>query len=394
MKPSVAVLLGATLALFAAGTLLGLSRPTLAQDEEPEGAPTITLLSPDPVIAGDYTMQVRVENFDLLAAGEANDGSGQIFYALNKQGTIWLPCSGYCAGGQDFRTTNTTFTFHDLKVGDRIAAVLVRTDGTQLSPSVELSRTAVNTLTPRGGPRLSFDGTLPNPLVPNAGDFTARVIVGNVSLVPPGSGEPNDRSHGHLRYTLNGQPCIEACANGQEPETIETTFTFHDLFPGDQVGVELLNNDGRQWDPPIAARLTVATPVLQLKSLQPVAGSTDFEVRVVSFTLVKPTSPARENNAGAGHIHYLIQREGENGFSHAPGLYATANTRFHFDDLEAGDIIAAELVNHDHSSLTPPVRVTYTVLPKDEDFAAPGPGPLLAVGLLLAAAVAGRKLRA
>lgn len=385
MKPALAVV-ALAVAVLALPALL----PVGAHGDE-HGPPKMTLLSPDP-IAGDYTMVLRVEQFTLTDNRTDKDPDvGHLFYALNQDGFRWLPCEAICSGGAPHETTNTTFTFHGVKAGDKVAALLVNANGTITRKIIWREVRNINDI--EAGPELAIDGTLPNPGVPNPGTYTMKVVPLNVRLVRPGSGEPNDRHSGHLLYLHNGQPCQDACSGGAEAAADATTFTFHDLALRDTVGVQLLNNDGTPFEPRAMAVLTVASPVLRILSAQAQEGEDSvLRVQVSSFTVSEPTDPLRANNAGAGHIHYKIKPTGEDDFRPAPGPYATGATSFQFKDLKEGDVVAAELVNHDHSSLDPPVVATQTVLPPaTQDPFAPGVGPILALGLLAAAMVARRR---
>ena len=78
-------------------------------------------------------------------------------------------------------------------------------------------------------------------------------------------------------------------------------------------------------------------------------GQFDMVVSVSSFDLRPvPTSPGVV--AGQGHIHYLVDGKP------AEGDYATAAKNFTFKGLATGNrTLRAELVNNDHTSLSPPV---------------------------------------
>lgn len=364
------------------------------------GAPPDISLQSAPPLAGDYTMVVRVDGVKLASPGSADNTTGHLFYGLNgapcDKGCAtgmpykyFAPCNGTCSNGAPYITANTTFTYHDLKPGDIISASLLHNDGSDFKPAlfVDVQVKNVNQASP--GPQIVIDGRAPHPGTPNAGTYTMSVILVDVAMVAPGDATVNDRGQGHLRYLLNGQACVDDCAAGADAETAETTFTFHDLKVGNIVGVELLNNDGKPFYPAVQQRQVVAVPVLQMLSDTPHADKATVTVLVKSFTLVPPTSPVSANNAGAGHIHYLIKHKGDAEFKPAPGDYATASTSFSFANLAEGDTVAAELVNNDHSSLSPKVIQSQEVLAgPQKDPLAPGVGPILAFVILGAAFVA------
>jgi hypothetical protein len=152
---------------------------------------------------------------------------------------------------------------------------------------------------------------------------------------------------------------------------------------------------------PVAGLLLLATAVnaasLTINSAAPSAGSYTMKVDVSGFSL-KPlgTTP---NAANQGHIHYLVKLAGTTEFKDACSAgratcaaatdYATPNTSFTFKDLKAGDIVAARLVNNDHSNLSPDVLQQQTV--KASAKSSPGAGILLVAAALAVAAFARRK---
>jgi MYXO-CTERM domain-containing protein len=90
-----------------------------------------------------------------------------------------------------------------------------------------------------------------------------------------------------------------------------------------------------------AASIRIASGAVQ-------PGDHTLRVEVGDFRLA-PVSGNPTNRAGEGHIHYLLNGKA------APGDYATPQTSFTFTGLKAGDEVGAELVNNDHTSLTPRV---------------------------------------
>lgn len=166
---------------------------------------------------------------------------------------------------------------------------------------------------------------------------------------------------------------------------------------------------------------SVATPNITILSPANNATGSSFNmvVSVANFELKPvPTTPGKV--AGQGHIHYLV--DGKN----PEGEYATHQRNYTFSDLAPGNhTLRAELVNHDHTPLDPPVfaeiRVTATAddptnptsptrttptrttgttptgaTPNgddDEENGIPGPSPLLLVALLGASALALRRAR-
>ncbi len=351
------------------------------------GHAEIVLLSEDP-IAGTYTMNVRVVDFTLSSDfSDPDEDTGHLAYGINGR-----PCSGPCSGGANWETTDTSFTFMDLKTGDVIQVVLVLGNGTNLDPLVYIQRTVRNVIEPSQRPSLAVNGAAPHPAAPNPGTYTMEIVPARVTLVQPGVAE-NDRTQGHLRYILNGQACTGDCSNNADSETTSTTFTFYGLTAGDLIGAELLHNDGTPFAPAVRTLQAVANPTLQILTQGPREGDYTMDVLVKSFTLLGSAS-AGPNNAGAGHIHYTIKHKDTAEFVPAAGNSDTSSTRFEFKDVSEGDTIAAELVSNDHAILSPRVFATQVAAAgEQQDPLAPGVGPLLMV-VLLGAALLARSRRA
>lgn len=143
-------------------------------------------------------------------------------------------------------------------------------------------------------------------------------------------------------------------------------------------------------------------------------------VAIAEFDL-KPVGTTPGKAAGQGHIHYLVDGKP------AEGDYATPNKNFTFRNLAAGEhTLRAELVNNDHTPLSPPIFAevkvkatgakttptspttptgstpigapvgatpTPTPAADDEKSLLPGPHPALVLGLLGAAALVARRRR-
>lgn len=103
------------------------------------------------------------------------------------------------------------------------------------------------------------------------------------------------------------------------------------------------------------------------------AGTYPMTVEVGDFRLA-PVSATPANRAGEGHIHYLINGQP------APGDYATNAKSFTFNNLKNGDEVGAELVNNDHSALSPKTIATSKV-----GAGVPGFEPLVLLGALAVA---------
>ena len=104
-------------------------------------AHSVTITSGD-AKAGDYTMSVTVDKFKLVpfeGKGPVK-GEGHIHYLINDK-----------AAPGDYATTATTFTFKDVKAGDKLSAELVLSDhtssGTDANGNLNGGRVLTNLVT-------------------------------------------------------------------------------------------------------------------------------------------------------------------------------------------------------------------------------------------------------
>jgi hypothetical protein len=348
----VARLLAPAIVLF---FLLACAPPTQAHNGVPDG--TILLLSAPPR-AGDYLMDLRVDGFTLTApaAGvQDQEGVGHIVYSVNG-----FPCSGACSGGAAAATDATRFHFLDLSVGDYVRADLVANSGAALEPPVGLNLTVLAAFNATSIPYLSIITPAPIP-----GDYSMMVTVQGFDLAaaetPP---LPDAPRTGHIVYTLNGQDCAGACAQGQASATDATLFTFYGLVAGDRVAAELVDNAGHSLAPPVRAVQQASVPNLFVTSGTPVAGNYTMRVVVTGMTIAAPNPNLP---AGFAHLVYTLNGLPCNNKGATQGYcgtsrFATDSRNFTFRFLKEGDKLGVELVRNDGSSLDPPLSAELTVL--------------------------------
>lgn len=379
--------------------------PAAAHEDGHEGDPAIEQASFDPV-RGDYTMRVKVRNFDLVPPNASQPdlpGEGHILWLIND-----FPCTGECARGADYRTTATSFTYRRLVVGDFITAVLVHNSGFPVlvthpvppnttdeetgepvtgNVTVPVFVTLVVNATAQVGPHLGIASG-----IPNAGDYTMRLRVERFTLVPPGTQEVEDPiDTGFVRYSKNGVPCGDTCGPAAG-DSSSTQFTFDDVRVGDRLTAELM-----RWDDACACALALeravqATTLVASPRIQVVSGPADegeytMRVRVTGFTL-DAAAPA---NSGTGHIVYLVERNGPDPLRRGPleqptgcGDTATDSTNFTYCGLAEGERLVAQLVSGGRVvASTEPLHVARA--PREGMFA-PGLQAVAVVGVALLAA--------
>lgn len=103
-----------------------------------------------------------------------------------------------------------------------------------------------------------------------------------------------------------------------------------------------------------------AAPGIAVTSSTPQPGDYVLTVSVSQFTLKDPQS-GRPNQAGEGHIHYLLNGAPCQDSVRCPDPYDSSLMSYQYKALQAGDKVGAELVNNDHSPRSPRVLVERTV---------------------------------
>ncbi len=212
------------------------------------------------------------------------------------------------------------------------------------------------------------------------GNITVTVEVTNFQLVDK-LGQANVSGQGHLHYFLDvdapttpGQPAVTA--PGTYAATASTSYTWPNVTGGQhKFSVELINNDHTPLVPPVVAsvnllvvpeigpsNVVIASP-RDGASLP--AGPVTVTAQATNFNLVDKLG--QPNAQREGHLHYFLDVDapttpGQPAVT-APGTYfATANTSYTWPNVAAGTHkLSVELVNNDHTPLSPPVVATVTV---------------------------------
>ncbi len=208
---------------------------------------------------------------------------------------------------------------------------------------------------------LSPAGAL-NPSTVVRQDFEVSFTVSNFELVQPGiAGQTNNANQGHIHVFLDGA-YIALWINSNP-------IPFNGMTPGNHtISLELVNNDHASFSPKITQNITVSITTAPIPlgtpgiSILGPAGSLNTNSNVpptfaLSFTLkdfVLGEPVGQPNAINTGHIHVFID-----------GTYDVlwvSEAPIPIYDLSTGQhTVKLELVNNDHSSLSPAVSATTTV---------------------------------
>lgn len=192
-----------------------------------------------------------------------------------------------------------------------------------------------------------------------------QIVTSSVPLSEAGKHpEANRSGEGHVHFMLDLQPLVAWYT--------ADTYTFTNVPPGEhQLMVELVENDHSSFRPPLLVQLHFRT---QGPQPQPAAG-TGPALKVLSLTngvslngpsvgvafqvsglkIVPSTVPLAEagkhpevNRPGEGHLHFMLDLQ--------PLVVWYKNDPYQFTNVPPGEhLLMIELVNNDHSSLSPPV---------------------------------------
>ncbi len=241
---------------------------------------------------------------------------------------------------------------------------------------------ACQTAPPVAAPSLTITSPQAGATVP-AGSVTVTVQVSNFSLVNK-LGQSNVAGEGHIHYyldveppTTQGQPAVTA--PGTYAASANTSYTWPNVARGNHtLSAQLVNNNHAPLSTPVVARVTIqvaqaASPGVTITSPQAGAiitgNSVTVSVQPANFSIVNKLG--QPNVIGEGHVHYYLDVEppttpGQPAVTAAGTYAATTNTSYIWSNLTSGNhTFAVQLVNNNHTPLTPPVtaRVTVQVAP-------------------------------
>jgi len=210
-----------------------------------------------------------------------------------------------------------------------------------------------------GGPtleRLSF--------TPVPGDYTFVVRLDGAVLAPLNATADAD-GEGHLVWYLEGKPCAGACSGGRDPRTDAPHFTYRSLKVGDELAVQLVQDGGAPFDPPVWSNVTVQPagstdgPLLAILGGPPNAGDYTMTVAVVRFTLLPPE--ADPDTADAGSLLYTRNGQPCDDLCSAGAYPVTNATTFTFHGVLAGDRLGVQLVRGNGTPVEPPMQAVQVV---------------------------------
>ncbi len=245
-------------------------------------------------------------------------------------------------------------------------------------PAPKPAPTPTPTPTPTPDPTTLPSLTITSPqnggLIPQIGAVQVTVTVANFNLVDK-TGQANVPGEGHINYFLDvsppivpGQPAITAA--GTYAATAATSHTWDNVGGGRHTfSAELVNNDNTPLSPPVVASVAVnVLPEIGLPKIVITApnsgailptGAITVSVQTANFNLVDKLGEA--NASHEGHINYFLDVEapttaGQPAVTAAGTFAATAATSYTWQNVGPGaHILSAELVNNDHTPLSPPV---------------------------------------
>jgi plastocyanin len=199
-------------------------------------------------------------------------------------------------------------------------------------------------------------------------------------------GQANAPGQGHIHYFMDVTPPTAAgkaavTDAGTWTNTTATSYTWHNVGGGAHTfSVELVNNDHTPLAPPVTATVNVlvipnigppAMVILSPRDGANITGSSiTVNIQAANFNIVNNLSGTNVSNQG--HVHYFLDVNPVPATAGQPAIPASASavwsavpdSTYTFTNVTPGNhTIAVELVNNDHTALTPPVvqQITVTV---------------------------------
>jgi plastocyanin len=236
-----------------------------------------------------------------------------------------------------------------------VAATPVATNPPAQSPTLQI-------VEPGSGNRFSI------------GNLSITVKVDNFTLVNQ-LGKANVAGQGHIHYfmdvdapTTPGKPAVTAA--GTFVPTTDTSYTWTNVGGGShKFSVELVNNDHTPLSPPVVQNISILViPEIGppgMVILSPRDGSivngpdVTVSVQASNFNLADKLGQAVKPREG--HLHYFIDVEapttaGQPAVTAAGTYAATAADSYTWKSVSQGmHTFSAELINNDHTPLSPPV---------------------------------------
>jgi|GEM_PF-551387 len=221
-----------------------------------------------------------------------------------------------------------------------------------------------------------------------AGSVTVTIQVSNFNIVDK-QGQAKTVGEGHVHYYMDvsplpsdpAKPAIPADANAVWAHEAATSHTFTNVPPGTHTfSVQLANNDHTPVTPLATASVTVTVtgsvnPSVTITSPKDgatvAAGNVPVTIQVSNFNVVdrqgQPSVP------GEGHVHYYLDVSPLPTNPSSPAIPASASavwahiaaTSYTFTNVSAGThTISVQLVNNDHTPVTPLATQSVTVTAK------------------------------
>ena len=345
----------------------------------PAPAPTLKIVKPAAgasIVAGNVEVAIEVSNFTIVQPGGAPvAGQGHVHYYLDAEIPTTPGQPAVTAPGTYKASSSAAATWENVAPGTHTLGVqLVNNNHTPLTPAVtarvEITvapvAPTVKITRPAEGASLA------------EGNVEVAIEVGNFTLAAPGG--PVVGGQGHVHYYLDveipttpGQPAVTAA--GTYKATSSGTATWENVALGTHtLGVQLVNNNHTPLSPPVTAKVEITvTPkalIPTVKIVKPSAGSSlpvgsvEVAIEVGNFTLAAPGGPVV---AGQGHVHYYLDvaiptAPGAPAVTAAGTYKATGSATATWENVTAGThTLGVQLVNNNHTPLTPPVTTTVSI---------------------------------
>jgi len=336
--------------------------PTPTVNVTPTPMVNVTITSPEEgvnITAGNATVEVNLTNFTLVEpTGQPNaPGEGHLHYYLdapiptNESEPAIPPTGGYVI------STNLSHTWENVTAGEHNLSVqVVNNDHTPLTPLVVdmVNVTATEEVNVTPTPTVNVT---PTPTV----NVTPTPTV-NVTPTPTVNVTPTPTVNVTPTPTVNVTPTPTVNVTPTPTVNVTPTPTVN-VTPTPTV-----------TPPTPMANVTITSPE---EGANITAGNVTVEVNLTNFTLVEPTG--QPNAPGEGHLHYYLDapiptNESEPAIPPTGGYVISTNLSHTWENVTAGEHnLSVQVVNNDHTPLTPLVVDMVNVTATEEVNVTPTP---------------------
>ena len=219
--------------------------------------PSVQIQDQTNVSAGDVTITVSLDQFDLSGSNSKKDG--KLVYYLDATVPTYYDHSAVSNAGTYAVTTDTAYTWSGVTPGEHQFSVQLVDNNDSPLPRPAVDSVTLQVGPPSGEPAIGSNYPQDGDTLP-PGNIIFNVNVSNF-IISGNMGVVNRLGEGHLIYYIDETPPVDAGVPATTDTSIVSTQTSH-LWKAVGVGThtlsaQLVNNDDTPLDTPVVLTVTV-----------------------------------------------------------------------------------------------------------------------------------------